>query len=528
MHRELTRKSFMSFSNAMCRRMVAIACAACCCCDTFAADTIPLTGPRLLSRISRQPLESRPDLFDSTRAEGKTELALVVDGTTSMKQELFDLPLFLGEIAKLFSHDQPENLRIAVVIYRDSRSPSGNVTVVSDFTEDVAGVAEKLRSVKPETGEPYFPEGMDQGLATALEKLKWSDGSSEVEKRILILGDAPPYTDEHENRKHRDEELNRLVVKQKVRIDALLVNSGFPLSEGGEVGTSRESATKAAPYAREFLSSLSNKTSGVFLDLWNEKEIEKLQEPVVVLTDLAPLPTADPLTAPTLEVWRNSLAKHLSSVRAERPALSGLGAFVELQPEKSGSQSLLPVIWPGKAVEGILDELETAVAEEPENAVLHLVTANMHALLATADAYDDHSQAILRHVVAAHAGLKETLPAAVRDEIEGLYALHVMGDGAVAAKSFGKLSTSAAEGENPGCRQRAAWTRLALGLGFWPAGVPAAKGAVNTAECRDIVRDILKHWPESVEGQALKQLIDQSLGHQTEIPRSLFLQPRGH
>lgn len=493
--------------------------------SSFGQESLSLTGPRLLSRIARQPQETRPTLFDLSEPVARTQLAILIDGTTSMQQELAEFAHFFPDIARLYSHDAPETLQVAVVVYRDARSPSGPVATLSDFTDNLDALRDKLRKLAPETGEPYFPEALDQGLFSALKSLAWKMDDSATARRLLIIGDAPPYSDDHANRKHHDAELDRLIVDRRLRVDALLVNSGFPLTAGA-VGTSRESATQAAPYAREFFTALTGKSSGQFLDLWDENRIARFMEPTVIVTGLAPLPSPAPLPATTLDGWKSFLSKHLASVRAERPALQALTALSEMKPQSQSTHSLLPTVWSAGELTRIILDLETALDEEPDNPVLHLLLANTHSLLATADAYDDHSQAIVRHVVAARANSADTLPASIRDEIDALYSLHVLGDRTATLKTLAKLNSDDAEAENPGCRLRSAWTALPLELGFWPATTSPVPTPVDHSICRDLVRQILKSWPESVEAQALRRQIDSGYNDQTEISRTLFNTPR--
>lgn len=490
-----------------------------------AQESPPLTGARLLSRIARQPREIRPTIFDLAEPVSKTQLAIVIDGTTSMKRELQELPHFLTDVADLFSRDVPESLQIAVVVYRDARSPSGPVTIVSDFTDNVQTLRDKLLVQKPETGEPFFPEALDQGLFTALDSLNWNKDDPQTSRRLLIIGDAPPFNDDHENRKHRDAELNRLISDRRVRVDSLLVNSGFPLT-AGVVGTSRDSAMKAAPDAREFLTALAAKTGGKFLDLWDEARIDPLQEPTVLLSGLAPLPPPDPIPLPGAEVWKAFLARHLASVRAERPALQAFNRLDEMRPLSQSPSSLLPRTWPAPELKLVILDLESAIEEEPDNPVLHLLLAQFHSLLATADGYDDHAPAILRHVQAARAQAGESLPVPLRDEIEAWYSLHLLGDRAAALKSLTGLNSEAAEKDNPGCRLRSAWMSLALELGFWPATAVGPAGAVDQSNCRKLIHQILKSWPDSIEAQALRSCTDSSYENLTEISRSLFNTPR--
>ncbi|MES2788932.1 MAG: VWA domain-containing protein [Planctomycetota bacterium] len=511
--------------------------------SAWAKDPLPLTGSHLLARIAQQPQSTRPVLFDvkEQSPKSKYQLAIVIDGTTSMKQELAELPRYLNDIANLCSHDVPENLQLAVVVYRDSRSPSGPVKIVSDFTSDINALRDKVRELKSETGEPYFPEAMDQGLHAALNDLSWSKPESNTVRRMLILGDAPPYANDHKNRKYHDSDLMQDIANRQIRIDAVLVNSGFLQKESGEVGTSHESATQAAPYAREFFKTLAEKTSGTVIDLWDTDQIASLQEPTIVLTGLAPAPQPKPLAQPTLDVWREFLSPQFSSVRTERPALHGLTTLLTIKPGSSvrtttarqrrlakvaSALTIFPATWSAAELQSAIDDLELALEEEPLNAVLHFLLANTHALLATADAYEDHSQAVLKHVTQAHAGLTESVPPAVRQEIEALHALYVLGDRDAARQAFEKLNAETAESSNPGCRLRAAWSLLALESGFWPAANPPPTKPIKEKICQDLVRQILEQWPDSVEAQGLRKFVDAAQDNQIEISKSLFVLPR--
>jgi hypothetical protein len=492
---------------------------------TMAADPVKLTAGHFLARLARQPRAARPPLFNAAGDSTSCQIALVIDGTTSMKQELAELAGNLRDMANVISQGNPEKLQLAIIIYRDTRAPSGPVTVVSDFTRDLDLLINKVRDLKPETGEPFFPEAMDQGLHSALESLAWSEDAQTL-RRMLIIGDAPPYSDDHANRKYHDVDLHRQINDKKIRVDALLVNSGFVSTSSAEDGTSQDSATKAAPYAREFLGALATRTSGVFIDFWNVDQMATLLEPTVSLTDLAPLPATQPEPAISEEMWRTFLSRNLGSVRAERPALRGLAALTTSKLRPAEDPTLFPSVWSIPALESGLTSLEEALDEEPDNAALHLLLANIHSLLATADAFEDHSQAMLKHVALAHAAKTDATAPFVRDEIDALFALHILNDSEAAMKYFLKLNTKDAEAANPGCRKRAVWSLLALESGFWPLSGPESVKSVNKKTCQDLVFQMLKQWPDSVEGQALRKLIELAGTNPVEIPRSLFMAPR--
>lgn len=491
-----------------------------------AADDVPLTGAHVLSRLARQPAAFRPPIFHMHKKMTTLQLALVVDGTTSMKRELNELATYLQDLSRLYGHKKLKDVFLAMIVYRDARSPSGPVVLLSDFTNDIEALQKKVAELKPETGEPYFPEAMDQGLHSALTALSWAGPDVKADRRILIIGDAPPYGNEHENRKYPDAELQKLATDGHVTIDAVLVNSGFPQTDDGVLGTSRETATKAAPYAREFLSALSTKTSGAFLDLWNTDQLETLLVPTLVLENLSPLPEPAPTPELTAEAWHNMLANRFASVRGERPALRGVSKLASLKPQSLTTPELFPALWSSAELKSVISDLIESLDEEPGNATIHLLLANLHAMNAAADGVEDHAQAVVEHVKLAYELKSEDLPGAVRDEIDALNELYVNGQRDAALTAFRKVNTNKAEAANPGCHLRAAWACLALEAGFWPATDNDATKSINHDRCRQLVLEIVTQWPDSVESQALKRLIEGAVAGRTEIPKALFLIPR--
>ncbi|MFO1019431.1 MAG: VWA domain-containing protein [Planctomycetales bacterium] len=495
----------------------------------WGAEKVPLTGARLLARIDRQSSEIRPPVFTPEKIPARCQIAILMDGTTSMDRELADLAAYLPEIADLLGNQISDSVQVAVVVYRDQHAPSGIVSVVSDFTSDLKGLAEKVRPLKAETGEPYFPEAMDQGLQTALEKLSWKSEDADTLRRLVIIGDAPPYTQEHPNRKYKDADLNALIDKRKVRVDALLVTSGLSEKESGAVGTSRESASQAAPYAREFLTALTNRTKGTFVDFWDAGQIGSLQEPIVTVTEVGPLPAADSKagTKP-VDAWKAFLGKQFNSVRAERPAVKGMLALVQADLKPSKGKGLFPATYSREQLQAAVDGLNEALLEEPENATLHLLLANVHALGAVLDGYEDHTQEMVRHVALAKQFASDSVSEQVRQEIDALHALYLRGDAAGATQLLEKLNVADIDSKSPGCGLRTTWGLLALKLGFWPATAKLPEREADEAASRKLILQILKQWPESVEAMALRNLTHDGRDTTIEIPRSLFVSPRAN
>ncbi len=501
--------------------------------DMSASDPLVLTGPRFISRLARQPRLIRPEVFPRTsKPKALCQLSIVFDGTTSMLHELADLSGLISDIGILYRDiSGSERIEMAVVVYRDTRSPSGPATVAADFTSDSVNLSKVLSHLKVETGEPYFPEAVDQGLWTALEKLSWNPTDSTTERRILLIGDAPPYANDHSNRVHHDKELRDRISSRQMIVDALLVNSGFTEEEPGIHGTSLKTATIEAPLAREFLGSLTQSCGGRWIDFWDEAGTAKLQDAIVVLPldSLGkPIPKSeiDAYASPTLASWRIALAHQLDSVRTERPALRAFQRLSE-SPLVTVPRDPFEYVWQRVDLEAAITDFNEALEEEPNNPVLHLGVANTHALLARLDSIDDHQQAMLRHLLAAQAGLTETTPHPIRAEIEALNAIHVTDQTHTARENFARLTSAEAEVANPGCRLRAAWSMLAIELGFWPASQAADRKPVNEPVVRDLVMQILRHWPDSFEARTLDTILrDSTRSRQVEIPRSWFLAPR--
>jgi len=502
--------------------------------NVHAADTLPLTGARLLSRIARQPWQTRSASFArSTKPIAGCQLAIVIDGTTSMSHELADLSKLLGDLDLLYrSMTGAQQLEIAVVVYRDTEAPSGPIAVVADFTNNIANLSVVLSKLKVESGEPYFPEAMDQGLNAATASLAWKGIESDMAHCILVIGDAPPYANDHPNRKFHDTDLDDHIAKLHIRVDAVLVNSGFPLVDDGILGTSRETAMRAAPYAREYLTSLTKKSGGTFVDLWDIPATVKLYEPLVILSGQlldAPLESIsksalDPYPNPTLKTWRSALAQQLGSVRTERPVLRALTTLVNGKL-KVVNRNPFEQVWNRPDLLIAIGDLEEALDEEPDNPLLLLLLANTHSLVAQLDAVDEHAQEIVRHSSAAMPALNEKTPPAIRLEVEALYALYVTDEPDAAKVAFTALTSAEAEAANPGCRLRATWSLLALELGFWPAAKTSKTG--NEQVIRDLARRIVKHWPESFEARTLDTLHRDSMrSGQIEIPKCWFVAPR--
>jgi von Willebrand factor type A domain len=117
------------------------------------------------------------------------DLALVVDTTGSMTDELEYLKSELGAILADLDRDHPNlDVRVALVAYRDVGDVY--VTRTFPFTSDIAALRADLSQQRADGGGDY-PEAVDQAMARAVA-LDWRP---DAVKSILFVADAPPHAE---------------------------------------------------------------------------------------------------------------------------------------------------------------------------------------------------------------------------------------------------------------------------------------------------------------------------------------------
>ncbi|MES1202449.1 MAG: VWA domain-containing protein [Pseudomonadota bacterium] len=118
------------------------------------------------------------------------DLALVVDTTGSMGDELEYLKAELGDILAKLNSDHPNlNIRVALVAYRDQGDQY--ITRTFPFTQNVAALQADLAQQSAGGGGDY-PEAVEQALARAVA-LDWRQ---DAVKSLLFVADAPPHADD--------------------------------------------------------------------------------------------------------------------------------------------------------------------------------------------------------------------------------------------------------------------------------------------------------------------------------------------
>jgi hypothetical protein len=123
------------------------------------------------------------------------EVCFVLDTTGSMsgllegaKRRIWAI---VNELTVAEAGKPRPRLRIGLVAYRDR----GDVYIaqVTDLSDDLDAIYLKLSAFRAEGGGDE-PESVNQALADAVAKLRWSQDRSTV-KTIFLVGDSPPHMD---------------------------------------------------------------------------------------------------------------------------------------------------------------------------------------------------------------------------------------------------------------------------------------------------------------------------------------------
>ena len=193
------------------------------------------------------------------------QLAVVVDGTDSMAAELAGVRQSIVAMIDDLRRYRGDEIEVALVIYRDNGSPSGEVSIpLKTFSRDTDAIAKAVEQIVAESGAPFFHELADVGIHTTLSQLPWSSDPS-ASRWIMMFGDAPPYDETFSDakfptarRRYSTELLVALAARKSIRINCVLCTSDKDVSEP---------YAKAIDQTRTFMNSLASGTDGLMLDL---------------------------------------------------------------------------------------------------------------------------------------------------------------------------------------------------------------------------------------------------------------------
>lgn len=124
----------------------------------------------------------------------KLDIALVIDATGSMGDELEYLKVEIRDIAEAIHHHFPGvDQRFALVVYRDNGD--AYTTRVFDFTSNLDAFQRDLGAQSANGGGDY-PEAMDAAMEAA-ERLSWSKG--DAARVTFLVADAPPHANKFDD-----------------------------------------------------------------------------------------------------------------------------------------------------------------------------------------------------------------------------------------------------------------------------------------------------------------------------------------
>lgn len=130
--------------------------------------------------------------FAHSEKPTKIEVAFVLDTTGSMGGLLDGAKKKIWSIAnKIIDINPNADIRMGLVGYRDFGDDY--VTKVFNISDDIQGLYGELQQYQA-AGGGDSPEAVNEALDASLTKLQWSSSSND-EKIIFLVGDAPPHMD---------------------------------------------------------------------------------------------------------------------------------------------------------------------------------------------------------------------------------------------------------------------------------------------------------------------------------------------
>lgn len=228
--------------------------------------------------------------------KARIEIALVVDATDSMNEQLQGIQQRLQDMLSDIRRVAGDEVYVQIVLYRDSAAPSGVVSWPlgnEGFVRDPQAIEAALAKLSPESGAPYFHEAVDQGVYMALNELPWSEGE-QVKRWIFLIGDAPPFDrgfSEPQNgaeRKYSTEQLIQRAQQIGVEINAIVCPT-----------RAKDEAIyqQVVGLTRFFFSELTSQTGGWMLDLSDPQLLESVstaaRNAVSNFIEIAPITRAE-------------------------------------------------------------------------------------------------------------------------------------------------------------------------------------------------------------------------------------------
>ncbi len=254
-------------------------------------------------------LIQRTSYFDDLlRTRGRLEVALVIDGTDSMGEQLAGIQSQMAGLVGDLRRVVGNQLAVQMLIYRDVGAKSGTISWPlkvdkQSWATDDADIASGLSKLVPESGAPYYYEPVDVAVHTALTELNWSTDPTAT-RWLFVIGDAPPFqpgfreTESQAERKYDTELLKRLAVDKHINIYGIICPSREQ---------DRKYHEEVLPECRQFFQELTEGTQGSLLNLTDRSTATEVQRMAEVAT--AKGLKFPPITAADIQKFANQVTQ---------------------------------------------------------------------------------------------------------------------------------------------------------------------------------------------------------------------------
>ncbi len=137
-------------------------------------------------------------IFDESVPPGPVDVVFVVDATGSMRD---DIGAVKGDMRRILDHLRARNpdYRIGVVAYRDITDEFLTHTFLT-LSADEAEIEAAIAAIAVDGGDDWR-EHVYAGIDTALDGQPWRP---EASQHIILMGDAPPHEDYHDDPRNYD------------------------------------------------------------------------------------------------------------------------------------------------------------------------------------------------------------------------------------------------------------------------------------------------------------------------------------
>lgn len=150
----------------------------------------------------------------------ETDVALVLDVTGSMSDEIESVKLNLVKLIEKFQQAERSDIKISLLIYRDAGDEFVN-KVIQDMTGDLAALGDQVKTITVDGGGDH-PEAVLDAIEVAGSTLSWRPLASH---NMIIIGDAPGHQVSTTTQRNLDQVLVELAKVGSFTIHPLLVSN---------------------------------------------------------------------------------------------------------------------------------------------------------------------------------------------------------------------------------------------------------------------------------------------------------------